>query len=429
MTTSNLAVDASTDLKAHALSLRREWERVFSGSPSGHGVLALAAPGDDTVKVRHTVADSWRRLAGSGLHPDRLAPEDRLTDDALEQARHASPLHAALPVLRRCLGSFAEDSEHILVVADARGHLLWTEGHNSVLDATQSIKFKPGMLWDEASVGTNAIGTALATRHPVQIFSAEHFLADQHPWWCSAAPVHSPHTGELLGVIDLSGPQHTAHPHSLALVQAAAALVERELALQPAGIRATEWVRVMTRHTPTLALADGRTIPLSLRQAEVMVLLLMHPGGLSAEELTLLLYGDAGKSGSSRALMSRLRTVAGPALTSQPYRLAPGVGSDFDEVRAALRAGDVSQVLSGYDAPLLAESQVPAIEDRRREIDQGVRRACLTGTLDQQWSWLESHAGQDDLVGLEQFIDRVPPTDFRADMAHSRRMALLRDWG
>ena len=33
------------------------------------------------------------------------------------------------------------------------------------------------MLWTEDSAGTNAIGTALAIDHAVQIFSAEHFLA------------------------------------------------------------------------------------------------------------------------------------------------------------------------------------------------------------------------------------------------------------
>ena len=61
------------------------------------------------------------------------------------------------------------------------------------------------MLWSEDSAGTNAIGTALAIDHAVQVFSAEHFLADQHAWWCSAAPIHDPVTGALLGVVDISG--------------------------------------------------------------------------------------------------------------------------------------------------------------------------------------------------------------------------------
>ena len=36
------------------------------------------------------------------------------------------------------------------------------------------------MLWTEDSAGTNAIGTALEIDHAVQVFSAEHFLAEQH---------------------------------------------------------------------------------------------------------------------------------------------------------------------------------------------------------------------------------------------------------
>ena len=64
-------------------------------------------------------------------------------------------------------------------------------------------------------MGTNAIGTALAIDHAVQVFSAEHFSAKQHTWWCSAAPIHDPATGAVLGVVDLSGPDaHGAPAHA-----------------------------------------------------------------------------------------------------------------------------------------------------------------------------------------------------------------------
>ena len=85
------------------------------------------------------------------------------------------------------------------------------------------------MLWTEQSAGTNAIGTALAIDHAVQIFSAEHFLHEQHAWWCSAAPIHDPRTDAIVGVVNLSGPIRSAHPHSLALVMAAAQMAESAL--------------------------------------------------------------------------------------------------------------------------------------------------------------------------------------------------------
>ena len=76
------------------------------------------------------------------------------------------------------------------------------------------------------TVGTNAIGTALAEQAPVQLFSAEHFEQQQHPWYCTAAPVHDPRTGELLGVVDVSGPALSLHPAITALVETAVRLAE-----------------------------------------------------------------------------------------------------------------------------------------------------------------------------------------------------------
>ena len=105
---------------------------------------------------------------------------------------------------------------------DAAGRLLWVDGHPAVKRRAESMHFVEGARWSEDAAGTNAIGTALATAHSVQIFAAEHFSRRVHPWTCSAAPLRDPATGELLGVVDLTGPLRTVHPHSLALVSAAA---------------------------------------------------------------------------------------------------------------------------------------------------------------------------------------------------------------
>src|SRR4051794_11070397 len=146
----------------------------------------------------------------------------------------ASGLGEALPALRRCLGGLALDAEHVMVICDAAGRILWIEGHPRVKHRAEGITFTEGMLWTEDSAGTNAIGTALEIQRAVQVFSAEHFLSEQHTWWCSAAPIHDPGTGALLGVVDISGPMRTAHPHSLGLVSAAAGMAEDALRLRHA---------------------------------------------------------------------------------------------------------------------------------------------------------------------------------------------------
>jgi hypothetical protein len=107
--------------------------------------------------------------------------------------------------------------------------LLWIEGHRRVIEATHDMHFVCGADWSERGAGTNALGTAIALDHPVQIFSAEHFNRAVHPWQCSGAPIHDPATGALLGVIDLTGHLGTAHPHTLSLVTAAAGMAEAYL--------------------------------------------------------------------------------------------------------------------------------------------------------------------------------------------------------
>jgi len=117
-----------------------------------------------------------------------------------------------------------------MVVSDADGTLLWLEGAARVrLSAANSMNFAVGALWSESGAGTNAIGTALAADHAVQVFAAEHFNEVVQAWTCAAAPVHDPDTGHVLGIIDLTSRMSTVHPHSFAVAVATAGAVEAHL--------------------------------------------------------------------------------------------------------------------------------------------------------------------------------------------------------
>jgi hypothetical protein len=249
-----IAIDAGTDVRAHARTLRRVWEAAHEGAGT-------------SARPRAVIEQSWRRLHRAGLQPERLRARPALDADALADARAASPLTDVLPVLRRYLGALADDAQHVLVVCDAAGRILYLEGHPRVKDdAVERINFAEGMLWTELSAGTNAIGTALAIDHAVQVFSAEHFLAEQHAWWCSASPIHDAVTGAVLGVVDISGPLGTAHPHSLGLVSAAAGMAEAALRLRRAAeedrIREAYLERTarLGRHRSAMVDPDGRVL-------------------------------------------------------------------------------------------------------------------------------------------------------------------------
>ncbi|MGR7026963.1 GAF domain-containing protein [Geodermatophilus sp. URMC 62] len=211
------AVSPGTDLSRHARVLTRVHDAVIGG-------------GRPPVAPRRVVQRSWSRVLGMGLDPGRPNARDPLSADAVEARRRRSALSLVVDELRQVLVSVADASHFLVVVTDADGVVLWREGAAATRLRADRLGFAEGATWTEAAVGTNAIGTALAEAAPVQLFSAEHFEQAQHPWYCSAAPIHSPVTGELLGVVDVSGPALTLHPAIGALVETSVRLAESRLA-------------------------------------------------------------------------------------------------------------------------------------------------------------------------------------------------------
>jgi hypothetical protein len=211
-----VGLQAGVDARKWARLLRRAHDSAVHG---GH-VPAI---------VRGVIADSWERCSETGVDPGEPgAPLLIDPEDAGERWRE-HPLSRTTETLRSVLDDLLYDARHIVVVSDADGCLLWSDGHPDVLRASERISFSPGHAWSERAAGTNAIGTAIAADHAVQVFSAEHYRSEVHGWQCSGAPVHDPETGAILGAIDVTGTYDTAHPHNLALVQMAARLAEERL--------------------------------------------------------------------------------------------------------------------------------------------------------------------------------------------------------
>lgn len=180
------------------------------------------------ARPRRVIEESWRRLMARGIEPDTVG-EPEVEDATLDELRQASGLMAVLDDLARGLESLIVEGDNILVVADARGRVLWRAGSRAVLGSADRLGFVEGAHWGENAVGTNAIGTALMSKGAVQVFSAEHYSRSHHPWTCAGAPIKDPRTGHVIGVVDVSGPAATVHPTTVALVDAVARLAESHL--------------------------------------------------------------------------------------------------------------------------------------------------------------------------------------------------------
>lgn len=371
------------------------------------------------LTVRPAVQVSWERCRAIGLDPSTATAPIEIADDALESLRDAHPLAAAMPVVRQLLVEHARDSELIVAVSDAQGRLLWVEGHSGLRRRAEAMHFTPGARWDEAHAGTNAPGVALATGAAARIRDAEHWVVQVQPFSCSAAPVHDPRTGVVLGAVDLTGDSRAAAASSLALVQATVAAVERELLLQSLqrgaeaavhGGRGPLEFTVLGPRAGTFHGAGGPT-HLSLRHAELLLLLAEYPVGLRAEELAVALDERELDPVTVRAEVSRLRHVVGAqVLAGRPYRLTVPVSTDADGVRQLLDAGEVAAAVAAYPGAILPRSGAPGVVQLRERLEHELRTALLLHADPAlMHSWLRAPGRRDDLPLWHACLHGLPP--------------------
>ncbi|TDC45323.1 GAF domain-containing protein [Actinomadura sp. KC345] len=502
---------------------------------AGDGTGKPATP----QRLRHAVVESWRRSREAGVAVEVPGAPEVCGPDEVAEARDGHRLNSLLPMLQEIIGRFTDDNAHVMVVTDGDGLALWRQGAPGLLTAADRIGMREGCCWSERSVGTNGIGTALATGAPQYVFAAEHLASCLHPWSCAGAPISDPDTGQVIGCVDVSATARELHPAAVTLVGAAARLAEGQLEMEMrcrdermreryrphlealdadrsgrggrgggTGLLVTPTGRVLlaepaswtgrrlqvptpgghlrlpdgrqalaeplgevfllhpflsgsrrprgnsssrrpesqedhraqetggTGHPPPLMLTllgddpptarlRGRRITLSLRHAEILALLALHPRGLNGDRLSLHLYGEEGKPVTVRAEIHRLRAQLGEVVHAKPYRLACAVDADFLAVRRLLERGEVTAAARLARGELLPPSEAPIIRAERDELTMLLRlRVLERGDTAALWAYAQAEPGRDDLEVLEHLAAVLPPGDPRhaAVIAHAHRL-------
>ena len=418
------------------------------GTDPGQLTRALAAAHENFVStgstdapVRPIVLESWRRSRESGVASEGGLPPIEFRDDELIAYRNQHPLATTMSVVRRLLVEDAADSDVMVAVSDSEGLLMWVEGSADLVGRAESMNFVPGARWSESAAGTNAPGTALALNHSVQIYAHEHYARIVHPWSCSAAPVHDPSTGAILGVLDVTGGDSVASPHALTLVLTAVHAIESELRLQSLrrilrggslAQRSTTGARLRVLDVDHATLAfGGSTIELSARHSELMFLLASRPQGFSSDELSLELAETDRASVTVRAEMSRLRSVLGAlAPTSRPYRLPTEITTDVAQVHQLLESGNTAAALAVYTGPVLPRSQAPGIARARRNLHDSVRASVLANPDPALLlTWGSTPSGRDDIQVWTAAAERLPHHSSGQTLAQLRVEALNEEFG
>jgi hypothetical protein len=163
---------------------------------------------------------------------------------------------------------------------------------------------------------------------------------------------------------------------------------------------------------------DGRSIGLRRRQAEILALLALHPDGLTTEQLGFEVYGDGASNSTVRGEVSRLRSLTGLAIQTDPYRFAGHVESDVGRVTTLLLRGAVQEAAELYAGPLLPLSDAPGVERERDALDGWIRHAVLTGAeREALWAWVHTPSGQDDPAAWKQVLATLDFKDPRRSHA------------
>ncbi|PZT06640.1 sigma-54-dependent Fis family transcriptional regulator [Stenotrophomonas maltophilia] len=176
--------------------------------------------------VPDAILQSWRRCQRQGLSVDSRPDVAPVPEPSLRELRQRRERlwRLARPELEGLAGSLAS-SDGIVLLTDEEGWVLDAEGSNSFLDRAGQVALMPGVRWDEGTVGTNAIGTAIVEGRALQVRGGEHFFAPHGILTCSATPIFDPF-GQRVGVLDISGDARHAHLHALALGRQAVDQIE-----------------------------------------------------------------------------------------------------------------------------------------------------------------------------------------------------------
>jgi len=215
----HLSIASSAEIEHTARQLKVTREEFLAA-----GILPQHPP-------RPMILESWQRCCAMQVNPSRrYAPLAVTHEVQLCHLREASQLlmRAARPVMSH-LSDFLADSGYVIVLSDADGCLLEVIGDAGARRRLARIDFVPGGDWSEGAAGTNALGTALADGHVVQLLGAEHYCAGWQDLTCTAAPIRHPLSGEIMGILDVTGNYRLIRPFLSSFLAAMALQVQQEM--------------------------------------------------------------------------------------------------------------------------------------------------------------------------------------------------------
>ncbi|SKC88924.1 sigma-54-dependent Fis family transcriptional regulator [Maledivibacter halophilus] len=207
------------DLLSKNINIYKQWEQYVK-----KGKLEKKA-------LRNFIADSWIRSKNYGIDPFTEKVKIELNEKEINKRYEKfKPLLKTAKPFMNSLHKIVGNSGLLVRLTDKDGYVLECIGDMNLFDKYGSLNIYKGCNVKEEVIGTNAIGTALYTKKPVQVIGAEHFCKQYHGWSSSACPIRN-NKGEIIGILSMTGPYEKVHSHTLGMIVASAEAIEKQLKL------------------------------------------------------------------------------------------------------------------------------------------------------------------------------------------------------
>lgn len=142
---------------------------------------------------------------------------------AVEVEKHAFLLESSKRIMEQ-IYSLISNSHSTISLVTRDGVILHTLPMGSIIS-------RVGRISREEYIGTVGLATCLEEKKQLEIFAAEHYCTENHDFVCSAAPIFD-RSHQVLGVLGITSPCETFHPHTGGMLGAAVYAIMEQLGLR-----------------------------------------------------------------------------------------------------------------------------------------------------------------------------------------------------